>query len=117
MICCARLSAQALHFMISSAVILPLLSRAILPGNLRLPFRLEQGRTLALPPSPPYGRMWAEEGGDFMDKAELLAAVWMINHPEEFKEPGKTATMQDYVQQFDFLAQNFQGIISSLDRD
>lgn len=52
-----------------------------------------------------------------MDKAELLAAVWMINHPEEFKEPGGTATLQDYVKQFDLLAQNFRGIISSLDRD
>lgn len=52
-----------------------------------------------------------------MSKAELLAAVWMVNHPEDFREKGQQATIEDYIQQFDFFVQNFQGIIGSLNNN
>lgn len=49
-----------------------------------------------------------------MNKAELLAAVWMANHPNEIADKN---TLEGYVGQFDFLVQNFQSVIDSLKDD
>lgn len=49
-----------------------------------------------------------------MTKAELLAAVWMANHPDEISDKD---TLAGYVQQFDFLVKNFQGVIDNLQDD
>lgn len=49
-----------------------------------------------------------------MTKAELLAAVWMVNHPSEIADKD---TIQGYVGQFDFLVKNFQSVIETLKDD
>ena len=48
----------------------------------------------------------------WLDKAELLAAVWMANHPDEIAEKN---TIEGYVRQFDFLVKNFQSVIETLE--
>jgi len=49
-----------------------------------------------------------------MSKAELLAAVWMANHPNDIADKD---TIAGYVGQFDFLVKSFQGVIDNLQND
>ena len=47
-----------------------------------------------------------------MEKAEILAALWMSNH-----DMAHNATMADYIKQFDELAKQFQTQLDSLKND
>lgn len=47
-----------------------------------------------------------------MDKAQILAALWMANH-----DMGHNLTMYDYIEQYDELVKQFQAQMETLKND
>lgn len=63
-----------------------------------------------LPPLPPCDRMWAEKGGDCVDKAEIIAALWMATHSDDMKVH---TTLPDFIHQFDELVKQVEPLLQS----
>lgn len=54
------------------------------------------------------------KGGELMDSAEILAAVWMVNHAEDLAQ---NDNIEGYVRQFNVLVKNFRGTAEALKDD